>query len=398
PIPQTPQLPKPPNTPTPQTPQHPNTPNPPTPQTPQHPKPPNTPNHPTPQTPHHTPQHPKLPNTPTPQHPQTPQTSQHPKPPNIPNPPTSPTPKTPQSTFLLMYVNEMHCVVAAYTFQAPSSAVCKDWTENLSTAQKQLELLRSREAWISHQHFKQLQDEGQGSRNSAPSSPTPARRDSIAGETSPSEMVAHLPQLLLTRPEDLEVGSEPELEAQEGETGLGPPASPGLTRRPRSPARFGAQRFIERRLRKEDGPGRSPPAEGPAIWAQALEGAWEELPEEEQEIQAPEQAVKIQDQALVQGEPELGLDSRPQSPDWAQQQEEVEESPKFPGLGSVLETLQRAKAMQGRPVSQGSEVVDESEVLDAAATSSRQRTLTLAELQRIRSPLYMNSTLTTSEV
>ncbi|XP_067836024.1 pleckstrin homology domain-containing family G member 5-like [Heptranchias perlo] len=341
-------------------------------------------------------------------------------------------------SFLLMYLNELHCVVAAFTFQASSSALCKQWTDCLSAAQKQLELLRSQEEWFVHQRIKQM-EEGQETRgSSAPSSPVTPRTDPGIGETSSqSKSVGLIPRLVLWAPGEPEFGMELELdpEAPENEEGLVSSPSPRLGC-PRSPRRQGAQRFIARRVRREKGPRRAQPDDDPETQAQASDrdeaepeeglqiqaraADWAQTEsEEDPEIEAqasdwseagPEEGPDVQAQALdrCQAEPEEGSELQAQAlpevgpdlqaPGCAQAQPEEGGGRRSPGPGSVMEILRRAKAMDSRPHGSGSKVGDTVETENQPMTSSRLRTLTLAELQRIRSPLHLNSTLTTSEV
>ncbi|XP_067882631.1 pleckstrin homology domain-containing family G member 6-like [Heterodontus francisci] len=361
-------------------------------------------------------------------------------------------------TFLLMYVNEMHCVVAAYTFQATSSSVCKEWMDCLSSAQKQLELVRSQEVLISLEEFQQLQEESEGRSKTARSLPTPTSRDPSEGRNSQSDGPSQIPQLVVTKLDNLGLWSETETEpeSQEMEGGRCSPPSPllGLPghSRSRSPGKVGAQRAIQRRLRRENGPLRHQPAEGPEIQLQAAERAQAEPaegpeiqlqaaeraqaePAEGPEIQAqaepgegpeilaqaqPAEGAEIQAQAQPAEGPEIQAQAQPaegpeiqaqapgrdqaqpeqdsDSPDWAWPELEMGERPNSPGICSVMETLRRAKAMEGRQPAHASEVEEAAEIEKETATTSQPRILTLAELQRIRSPLHLNSTLTTSEV
>ncbi|XP_078061197.1 uncharacterized protein LOC144487027, partial [Mustelus asterias] len=455
-------------------------------------------------------------------------------------------------SFLLLYVNELHSVTAAYTFLAPSSSLCKDWLETLSAAQKQLELLRSREAWMCQEQFKQMQEEcldnlDQGRNSSRHNSGNPSGEGSRDSDRNPSVAA---PRLLLT---PLDLAKPP---AQDAEQSRVSPSSPRrrLLGRSRSPARAGAQRAIERRLRKENGsPGPSRRPKGPGIQAQEADreqaegseiqaqeadqvqakGSGLEAQEADQEqakgseiqaqevdreqaegleiqaqeadreqaegleiqaqeadreqakgleiqaqeadreqaegleiqaqeadreqaegleiqaqeadreqaegseIQAQEvdreqaegpgmhaqeadreqaEGLEIQaqeadrEQAEPAAEPEIQVPSRfrddPQpvgdaqsrSPDGTQPETGEGDGSGSAGFCPVMETLRRAKQMEGRLSGQARDVRVGGEEERTAALSSGKRTLTLAELQRIRSSLLLNSTLTISEV
>ncbi|XP_038629216.1 pleckstrin homology domain-containing family G member 5-like [Scyliorhinus canicula] len=400
-------------------------------------------------------------------------------------------------TFLLMYVNELHSVVAAYTFQAPSSSLCKDWIDSLSAAQKQLELLRSREAWMCQAQFKQMQ-ENQESAIRDRNSPNLCRRNPSNGDVSLSDRSSpRIPQVILTPPEN----PDPETDDERTKKGRVSPGSPRrcLPGRSRSPGRVGAQRVIERRLRKENGtPKQSQRAEGPEIQLQDVDreqaeptdgpviqpqdvgreqaeptegpifqyqdvgreqaeptegpviqpqdvGREQAVPMEGPVIQPqdvdfekaePTKGPLIQSQDVgreqvessegpviqsqfsnrvheetaeslkiqapvsdrAQDNPDSGSNSQPQSPDWNLPEVREREDPSSSGPCQVMEILRRAKAMKGRLPGQAGDAQDAVEGEKPGAVTSPQRILTLAELQRIRSPLNLNSTLTISEV
>ncbi|XP_072334726.1 pleckstrin homology domain-containing family G member 6-like isoform X2 [Scyliorhinus torazame] len=220
-------------------------------------------------------------------------------------------------TFLLMYVNELHSVVAAYTFQAPSSSLCKGWIDSLTAAQKQLELLRSREAWMCQAQFKQMQ-ENQESAIRDRNSPNLCRRNPSNGDVSLSDRSSpRIPQVLLTSPEN----PDPEADDERIKKGHVSPGSPRrrLPGRSCSPGRVGAQRVIERRLRKNGSPKQSQCAEGPEIQLQDVDH------EQAEPMERP--VIQSQDVGRQQAEPVEGPVI--QSQDVGRQQAEPVEGPVF---------------------------------------------------------------------
>uniref|UniRef100_A0A8C5KUM0 Pleckstrin homology domain containing, family G (with RhoGef domain) member 5 n=1 Tax=Jaculus jaculus TaxID=51337 RepID=A0A8C5KUM0_JACJA len=92
-------------------------------------------------------------------------------------------------SFLLIYLNEFHSAVGAYTFQASGQALCRGWVEAIYNAQNQLQQLRAQEHPGSQQHLQSLEEEedeqeeeeeeeGEESNTSAASSPTILRKSS----------------------------------------------------------------------------------------------------------------------------------------------------------------------------------------------------------------------------
>ncbi|ELW68701.1 Pleckstrin homology domain-containing family G member 5 [Tupaia chinensis] len=92
-------------------------------------------------------------------------------------------------SFLLIYLNEFHSAVGAYTFQASGQALCRGWVDAIYNAQNQLQQLRVQEHPGSQQHLQSLEEEeeeqeeeeeeeGEGSSTSAASSPTILRKSS----------------------------------------------------------------------------------------------------------------------------------------------------------------------------------------------------------------------------
>uniref|UniRef100_A0A8C4N236 Pleckstrin homology and RhoGEF domain containing G5 n=1 Tax=Equus asinus asinus TaxID=83772 RepID=A0A8C4N236_EQUAS len=96
-------------------------------------------------------------------------------------------------SFLLIYLNEFHSAVGAYTFQASGQALCRGWVDAIYNAQNQLQQLRAQEHPGSQQHLQSLEEEedeqeeeeeeeeeeeGGESSTSAASSPTILRKSS----------------------------------------------------------------------------------------------------------------------------------------------------------------------------------------------------------------------------
>uniref|UniRef100_G1NUM6 PH domain-containing protein n=1 Tax=Myotis lucifugus TaxID=59463 RepID=G1NUM6_MYOLU len=96
-------------------------------------------------------------------------------------------------SFLLIYLNEFHSAVGAYTFQASGQALCRGWVDSIYNAQNQLQQLRAQEHGGSQQHLQSLEEEedeqedeeedeedeeGGESSTSAASSPTILRKSS----------------------------------------------------------------------------------------------------------------------------------------------------------------------------------------------------------------------------
>ncbi|XP_040315799.1 pleckstrin homology domain-containing family G member 5 isoform X5 [Herpailurus yagouaroundi] len=93
-------------------------------------------------------------------------------------------------SFLLIYLNEFHSAVGAYTFQASGQALCRGWVDAIYNAQNQLQQLRTQEQPGSQPHLQSLEEEedeedededeeeaGESSASAA-SSPTILRRSS----------------------------------------------------------------------------------------------------------------------------------------------------------------------------------------------------------------------------
>uniref|UniRef100_A0A8C6BWH0 Pleckstrin homology and RhoGEF domain containing G5 n=1 Tax=Monodon monoceros TaxID=40151 RepID=A0A8C6BWH0_MONMO len=123
-------------------------------------------------------------------------------------------------SFLLIYLNEFHSAVGAYTFQASGQALCRGWVDAIYDAQSQLQQLRVQEHPGSQQHLQSLEEEEDGqededeeggeSSTSAASSPTALRKSSSSldsqrcvsdGSTETLAMVVVEPGGMLSSPE-----------------------------------------------------------------------------------------------------------------------------------------------------------------------------------------------------
>ncbi|XP_034875803.1 pleckstrin homology domain-containing family G member 5 isoform X4 [Mirounga leonina] len=131
-------------------------------------------------------------------------------------------------SFLLIYLNEFHSAVGAYTFQASGQALCRGWVDAIYNAQNQLQQLRAQEHPGGQQHLQSLEEEedeqeeeeeeddeeeeeeGGESSASATSSPTILRKSSTSlssqhcasdGSTETLALVVVEPGELLSSPE-----------------------------------------------------------------------------------------------------------------------------------------------------------------------------------------------------
>ncbi|CAH7447272.1 pleckstrin homology domain-containing family G member 5 [Phodopus roborovskii] len=117
-------------------------------------------------------------------------------------------------SFLLIYLNEFHSAVGAYTFQASSQALCRSWVDTIYNAQNQLQQLRAQlraqEEHPGSQPLQSLEEEGEDSCPSAASSPTILRKSSDSlnsqhgasdGSTETLAMVVVEPGETLSSPE-----------------------------------------------------------------------------------------------------------------------------------------------------------------------------------------------------
>ncbi|XP_004863769.1 pleckstrin homology domain-containing family G member 5 isoform X2 [Heterocephalus glaber] len=136
-------------------------------------------------------------------------------------------------SFLLIYLNEFHSAVAAYTFQASGQALCRGWVDAIYNAQNQLQQLHAQEQPGSQQQLQSLEEEEEEeeeSSASAASSPTILRKSSDSldsqrgasdGSTETLAMVVVEPGEMLSSPE---LGGGP-FGSQPDETSLGTTAS-----------------------------------------------------------------------------------------------------------------------------------------------------------------------------
>ncbi|XP_077007591.1 pleckstrin homology domain-containing family G member 5 isoform X2 [Tamandua tetradactyla] len=62
-------------------------------------------------------------------------------------------------SFLLIYLNEFHSAVGAYTFQASGQALCRGWVDAIYNAQNQLQQLRAQDHPGSQQQLQSLEEE-----------------------------------------------------------------------------------------------------------------------------------------------------------------------------------------------------------------------------------------------
>jgi len=140
---------------------------------------------------------------------------------------TDASPSSPGS-FLLIYLNEFHSAVGAYTFQASGQALCRGWVDAIYNAQNQLQQLRAQEHPGGQQQLQSLEEEedeqeeeeeddeeeeeeeGGESSTSATSSPTILRKSSTSlssqhcasdGSTETLALVVVEPGELLSSPE-----------------------------------------------------------------------------------------------------------------------------------------------------------------------------------------------------
>ncbi|XP_028921846.1 pleckstrin homology domain-containing family G member 5 isoform X1 [Ornithorhynchus anatinus] len=142
-------------------------------------------------------------------------------------------------SFLLIYLNEFHSAVAAYTFQASGQALCRSWVEAIYNAQNLLKRLRLQEHQRSQQQLQSLEeeeeeeeeeDEEDDTSTSAASSPTILRKSSNSpdSQTCPSDGSTETLAVVVVEPG--ETPSSPEFgggpfSSQSDETSLSTTAS-----------------------------------------------------------------------------------------------------------------------------------------------------------------------------
>nr|XP_008532913.1 PREDICTED: pleckstrin homology domain-containing family G member 5 isoform X2 [Equus przewalskii] len=148
-------------------------------------------------------------------------------------------------SFLLIYLNEFHSAVGAYTFQASGQALCRGWVDAIYNAQNQLQQLRAQEHPGSQQHLQSLEEEedeqeeeeeeeeeeeaGESS-TSAASSPTILRKSSHSLDSQHCASDGSTETLAMVVVEPGETLSSPEFEggpfsSQSDETSLSTTAS-----------------------------------------------------------------------------------------------------------------------------------------------------------------------------
>ncbi|XP_031235464.1 pleckstrin homology domain-containing family G member 5 isoform X3 [Mastomys coucha] len=143
-------------------------------------------------------------------------------------------------SFLLVYLNEFHSAVGAYTFQASSQALCRSWMDTIYNAQNQLQQLRAQlcaQERPGSQHLQSLEEEedeqgeeGEESGTSAASSPTILRKSSNSLDSEHCASDGSTETLAMVVVEPGETPSSPEfnrgpLSSQSDETSLSNTAS-----------------------------------------------------------------------------------------------------------------------------------------------------------------------------
>ncbi|KAM5266772.1 pleckstrin homology domain-containing family G member 5 isoform 1-T1 [Hipposideros larvatus] len=148
-------------------------------------------------------------------------------------------------SFLLIYLNEFHSAVGAYTFQASGQALCRGWVDAIYNAQNQLQQLRAQEHPGGQQHLQSLEEEedeqedeeedeeeeeGGESSASAASSPTILRKSSNSLDSQHCASDGSTETLAMVVVEPGETLSSPEFEggpfsSQSDETSLSTTAS-----------------------------------------------------------------------------------------------------------------------------------------------------------------------------
>ncbi|XP_073937597.1 pleckstrin homology domain-containing family G member 5 isoform X5 [Castor canadensis] len=146
-------------------------------------------------------------------------------------------------SFLLIYLNEFHSAVGAYTFQASGQALCRGWVDAIYNAQNQLQQLRTQEHPGSQQHLQSLEEEedeqeeeeedeeeGEESSTSGASSPTILRKSSDSLDSQHCASDGSTETLAMVVVDPGETVSSPELDrgpfsSQSDETSLSTTAS-----------------------------------------------------------------------------------------------------------------------------------------------------------------------------
>ncbi|XP_017353788.1 pleckstrin homology domain-containing family G member 5 isoform X5 [Cebus imitator] len=146
-------------------------------------------------------------------------------------------------SFLLIYLNEFHSAVGAYTFQASGQALCRGWVDTIYNAQNQLQQLRAQEPSGSQQPLQSLEEEEdeqeeeeeeeeevEESSASAASSPTILRKSSGSPDSQHCASDGSTETLAMVVVEPGETLSSPEFDggpfsSQSDETSLSTTAS-----------------------------------------------------------------------------------------------------------------------------------------------------------------------------
>ncbi|XP_045046392.2 pleckstrin homology domain-containing family G member 5 isoform X5 [Desmodus rotundus] len=129
-------------------------------------------------------------------------------------------------SFLLIYLNEFHSAVGAYTFQASGQTLCRGWVDSIYNAQNQLQQLRVQEHPGSQQRLQSLEEEeddqeededeeeeeGGESSTSAASSPTILRKSSNSLDSQHCASDGSTETLAMVVVEPGETMSSPEFE------------------------------------------------------------------------------------------------------------------------------------------------------------------------------------------
>ncbi|XP_058408759.1 pleckstrin homology domain-containing family G member 5 isoform X6 [Diceros bicornis minor] len=364
-------------------------------------------------------------------------------------------------SFLLIYLNEFHSAVGAYTFQASGQALCRGWVDAIYNAQNQLQQLRVQEHPSSQQHLQSLEEEedeqeeeeeeeeeeAEESSTSAASSPTILRKNSNSLDSQHCASDGSTETLAMVVVEPGETLSSPEFEggpfsSQSDETSLSTTASsvtPTSELLPLGPvdgrscsmdSAYGTlsptslQDFVapapmvEPAPRPPDLPQAPSPPPSPRV---RRRNPVQLLPRPPPLLKSKSEASLLQllSGATPHGAPpapsrslsELCLAATvPDTRTWGSPWEagpswDCREAP-CPGSGPKLSELEGRTSF---PAGEPEEPARRSRELPSGASprvqpepppgiSSQHRKLTLAQLYRIRTTLLLNSTLTASEV
>ncbi|XP_014639310.1 PREDICTED: pleckstrin homology domain-containing family G member 5 isoform X1 [Ceratotherium simum simum] len=363
-------------------------------------------------------------------------------------------------SFLLIYLNEFHSAVGAYTFQASGQALCRGWVDAIYNAQNQLQQLRVQEHPSSQQHLQSLEEEedeqeeeeeeeeeeaGESS-TSAASSPTILRKNSNSLDSQHCASDGSTETLAMVVVEPGETLSSPEFEggpfsSQSDETSLSTTASSVTptsellplgpvdgrscsmdsaygTLSPTSLQDFVAPAPTEPVPRPPDLPQAPSPPPSPRL---RRRNPVQLLPRPPPLLKSKSEASLLQ---LLSGATPHGAPPAPSRslselclaatvPDTRTRGSPWEAGPSWdcqgapcPGSGPKLSELEGRTSF---PAGEPEEPARRSRELPSGASprvqpepppgiSSQHRKLTLAQLYRIRTTLLLNSTLTASEV